>query len=127
MKEVVLTSRGPKPIGPYSQAIKSNGFLFVSGQIALDPQSGEFAGSDVRQQTERVLENLKGILEAAGSSLKHVVKTTVFLADMKLYAQMNEEYSRYFKPPFPARTTVQASPPRGALVEIDAIARKKSA
>ncbi|MGB9436141.1 MAG: Rid family hydrolase, partial [Candidatus Acidiferrum sp.] len=78
MKDVILTARGPKPIGPYSQAIKCNGLLFVSGQVALDPKSGELVGSDVKQQTERVLENVKAILEAAGASFHHVVKTTVF-------------------------------------------------
>jgi len=123
MKEIVLTARGPKPIGPYSQAIKSNGFLFVSGQIALDPQSGEFVGTDVRQQTERVLENLEAILEAAGSSLKHVVKTTVFLKDMNDFPAMNETYARYFNTTPPARSTIQAARlPKDALVEIDVVA-----
>ena len=123
MKEVVLTARGPKPIGPYSQAIKSNGFLFVSGQIALDPQTGEFVGADVRQQTERVLENLKAILEAAGSSLKHVVKTTVFLKDMNDFPAMNETYTQYFSTTPPARSTIQAARlPKDALVEIDVVA-----
>lgn len=123
MKEVVLTARGPKPIGPYSQAIKANGLVFVSGQIALDPQSGEFVGTDVRQQTERVLENLKAILEAAGTSLKHVVKTTVFLKDMNDFPAMNEAYAKYFNTTPPARSTVQAARlPKDALVEIDVIA-----
>jgi 2-iminobutanoate/2-iminopropanoate deaminase len=123
MKEVVLTARGPKPIGPYSQAIKSNGFLFVSGQIALDPQSGEFVGTDVRQQTERVLENLKAILEAAGSSLKHVVKTTVFLKDINDFPAMNETYARHFNTTPPARSTIQAARlPKDALVEIEVVA-----
>lgn len=123
MKEVVLTPRGPKPIGAYSQAIKCNGFVYVSGQIALDPQSGEFVGADVRQQTERVLENLKAILEAAGSSLKHVVKTTVFLKDMNDFPAMNETYARYFSATPPARSTVQAARlPKDALVEIDVVA-----
>ena len=123
MKEVVLTARGPKPIGPYSQAIKANGLVFVSGQIALDPQSGEFVGTDVRQQTERVLENLKAILEAAGTSLKHVVKTTVFLKDMNDFPAMNEAYAKYFSTTPPARSTVQAARlPKDALVEIDVIA-----
>jgi 2-iminobutanoate/2-iminopropanoate deaminase len=123
MKDVVLTNRGPKPIGPYSQAIKSNGMLFVSGQVALDPQSGEFVGVDVRLQTERVLENLKGILEAAGVSFHHVVKTTVFLKDMNDFAAMNEVYARYFSAAPPARSTVQAARlPKDALVEIDLIA-----
>lgn len=123
MREVVLTPRGPKPIGPYSQAIKANGFVFVSGQIALDPLSGEFAGTDVRQQTERVLENLKAILEAAGASLKHVVRTTVFLKDMNDFPAMNEVYARYFTANPPARSTVQAARlPKDAFVEIDVIA-----
>ena len=123
MKEVVLTARGPKPIGPYSQAIKANGFLFVSGQIALDPKSGEFVGTDVRQQTERVLENLKAILEAAGTSLKHVLKTTVFLKDMNDFPAMNETYAKFFNTTPPARSTVQAARlPKDALVEIDVIA-----
>jgi 2-iminobutanoate/2-iminopropanoate deaminase len=123
MKDVILTTRGPKPIGPYSQAIKSNGFLFVSGQVALDPQTGEFVGENVRQQTERVLENLTGILEAAGASFHHVVKTTVFLKDMNDFAAMNEVYARYFAAAPPARSTVQAARlPKDALVEIELIA-----
>ncbi len=123
MKDVILTTRGPKPIGPYSQAIKSNGLLFVSGQVALDPQSGEFVGADVRQQTERVLENVKGILEAAGASFHHVVKTTVFLKDMNDFVAMNEVYARYFSTAPPARSTVQAARlPKDALVEIEVIA-----
>jgi 2-iminobutanoate/2-iminopropanoate deaminase len=123
MKDVILTTRGPKPIGPYSQAIKSNGLLFVSGQIALDPKSGEFVGAEVRQQTERVFENLKAILEAAGTSFHHVVKTTVFLKDMNDFAAMNEVYARYFNAAPPARSTVQAARlPKDALVEIEVIA-----
>jgi 2-iminobutanoate/2-iminopropanoate deaminase len=123
MKDVVLTARAPKPIGPYSQAIRANGLLFVSGQIALDPQSGELVGSDVRQQTERVIENLKAILEAAGVSLHHVVKTTVFLKDMNDFPAMNETYARYFMAAPPSRSTVQAARlPKDALVEIDVVA-----
>jgi len=123
MKQVILTDRGPKPIGPYSQAVRSNGFLFVSGQVALDPKSGEFVGTDIRQQTERVLENLKAILEAAGVSLHHVVKTTVFLKDMNDFTAMNETYARFFTAAPPARSTVQAARlPKDALVEIDVIA-----
>jgi 2-iminobutanoate/2-iminopropanoate deaminase len=123
MKDIVLTDRGPKPIGPYSQAVKSNGFVFVSGQVALDPQTNEFVGSDVRQQAERVLENLKAILEASGVSLNHVVKTTVFLKDMNDFTAMNEVYARYFIAAPPARSTVQAARlPKDALVEIDLIA-----
>ncbi|HXY01037.1 MAG TPA: RidA family protein [Candidatus Limnocylindrales bacterium] len=123
MKDVVSTGRGPKPIGPYSQAIKSNGFVFLSGQVALDPRSGEFVGADVRQQTERVMENLKAILEAAGVNLTHVVKTTVFLKDMNDFPAMNEVYARYFVLAPPARSTVQAAKlPKDALVEIDVVA-----
>lgn len=123
MKEPVLTDRGPKPIGPYSQAIRSNGFLYVSGQVALDPKSGEFIGADIRQQTERTLENIKGILEAAGSNLHHVIKTTVFLKDMNDFAAMNETYAKFFTQAPPARSTVQvARLPKDALVEIEVIA-----
>jgi 2-iminobutanoate/2-iminopropanoate deaminase len=123
MKDVVLTPRGPKPIGPYSQGIKANGLVFVSGQIALDPQTGEFSGADVRQQTERVMENLKAILEASGVSFGHVVKTTVYLKDMNDFTAMNEVYGRYFTAAPPARSTVQAARlPKDALVEIDLIA-----
>ena len=123
MKDVVLTDRGPKPIGPYSQAIRTNGFLYVSGQVALDPKTGEFVGTDIRQQTEKTLENIKGILEAAGSNLHHVVKTTVFLKDMNDFAAMNEAYGKYFSQAPPARSTVQvARLPKDALVEIEVIA-----
>jgi 2-iminobutanoate/2-iminopropanoate deaminase len=123
MKDVVLTDRGPKPIGPYSQAIRTNGFLYVSGQVALDPKTGEFVGADIRQQTERTLENIKGILEAAGSNIHHVVKTTVFLKDMNDFAAMNEAYAKFFTLAPPARSTVQvARLPKDALVEIEVIA-----
>jgi len=123
MKDVVLTDRGPKPIGPYSQAIRTNGFLYVSGQVALDPKTGEFVGTDIRQQTERTLENIKEILEAAGSNMHHVVKTTVFLKDMNDFAAMNEAYARFFSLAPPARSTVQvARLPKDALVEIEVIA-----
>lgn len=123
MKDIVLTDRGPKPIGPYSQAVKSNGFVFVSGQIALDPKTGEFVGTDVRAQTERVMENLKGILEAAGASFNHVVKTTVYLKDMNDFTAMNEVYAKCFTAAPPARSTVQAARlPKEALVEIDVVA-----
>jgi len=123
MKDVILTDRGPKPIGPYSQAIRTNGFLYVSGQVALDPKTGEMAGADIKQQTERTLENVKGILEAAGSNLHRVVKTTVFLKDMNDFAAMNEVYGKYFTLSPPARSTVQvAQLPKDALVEIEVIA-----
>jgi 2-iminobutanoate/2-iminopropanoate deaminase len=123
MKDIVLTDKGPKPIGPYSQAVKSNGFLFASGQVSLDPRSNEFVGGDIRQQTERVMENIKGILEAGGVHLNHVVKTTVFLKDMDDFAAMNEVYGKFFAAAPPARSTVQvARLPKDALVEIEVIA-----
>ncbi|GAC1619962.1 MAG: RidA family protein [Candidatus Acidiferrum sp.] len=123
MKDIIQTDRGPKPIGPYSQAVRANQFLFLSGQTPLDPKSGEMVGLDVRQQTERVLENIKGVLEAAGANLQHVVKTTVFLKDMNDFAVMNEVYGRYFSSASPARSTVQvARLPKDALVEIEVIA-----
>jgi 2-iminobutanoate/2-iminopropanoate deaminase len=123
MKEIVTTDRGPKPIGPYSQAVKTNGFLYLSGQVALDPKTNEMSTGDIRQQTERALENIKGILEAAGSNLHHVVKTTVFLRDMNDFPAMNEVYARYFTAAPPARSTVQAARlPKDALVEIEVVA-----
>ena len=123
MREVIATDRGPKAIGPYSQAIRANGFVFVSGQIPLDPATQQLVAGDVQAQTERVLENLKGIVEAAGSSLDRVVRATVFLADMNEFAAMNEVYGRYFRSQPPARSTVQvARLPRDVRVEIDVIA-----
>lgn len=123
MKQVITTDRGPKAIGPYSQAIRANGFIFISGQIALDPATGAIVDGDVRVQTERVLENLKGIVEAAGSSLDKVVKTSVFLKDMNDFAAMNETYGRYFPANPPARATVEvARLPRDVRVEIELIA-----
>ena len=123
MKEVIATDRGPKAIGPYSQAIRANGLLFVSGQIALDPSTQLLVAGDIKAQTERVMENLKGIVEAAGSALDRVVRTTVFLADMNEFAPMNEIYGRYFPGQPPARSTVQAARlPRDVRVEIDLIA-----
>jgi 2-iminobutanoate/2-iminopropanoate deaminase len=123
MNDIVLTDKGPKPIGPYSQAVKSDGFLFASGQVALDPRTNEFIGGDIRQQTERALENIKAIVEAAGSNFHHVVKTTVFLKDMNDFAAMNEAYGKFFPAAPPARSTVQvARLPKDALVEIEVIA-----
>ena len=123
MKDVVLTDKGPKPIGPYSQAIKINGLIYLSGQVALDPRNNEFLGGDIVQQTERVMENVKAILEAGGSNLNHVVKTTVFLKDINDFAAMNEVYGKFFKAAPPARSTVQvARLPKDALVEIEVIA-----
>jgi 2-iminobutanoate/2-iminopropanoate deaminase len=123
MKEVIATDLGPKAIGPYSQAVRANGFVFVSGQIALDPSTQKLVPGEIMVQTERVLENLKAILSAAGSSLEKVVRTTVFLSDMNEFVAMNEVYARYFREQFPARSTVQAARlPRDVRVEIDVIA-----
>ncbi|PYU31266.1 MAG: reactive intermediate/imine deaminase [Acidobacteria bacterium] len=123
MREVIATDRGPKAIGPYSQAVKANGFIFISGQIPLDPRTQELVEGDVARQTGRVMENLKGIVEAAGSSLDRVVKTTVFLKDLADFPAMNEVYSRYFPANPPARATVQvARLPRDVGVEIELIA-----
>jgi 2-iminobutanoate/2-iminopropanoate deaminase len=121
--ETVATDRGPKAIGPYSQAIRANGFVFLSGQIPLDPKTQQVVEGDIAVQTERVLENLKGVVEAAGSSLQRAVRTTVFLADMDDFAAMNEVYGRYFATHPPARSTVQVSRlPRNVRVEIDLVA-----
>lgn len=123
MREVISTDRGPKAIGPYSQAIRANGFVFVSGQIPFDPATSQLIEGDIARQTERVLENLKGIVEAAGSSLERVVKTTVYLKDIADFTAMNEVYARYFPANPPARATVEvARLPRDARVEIELIA-----
>lgn len=123
MRKIVTTGHAPKAIGPYSQAVISNGFVFLSGQIPLDPATGQLIEGDVAAQTARVLENLKSVLEAAGSSLALVVKTTVFLKDMGEFARMNEVYARYFPENPPARATVEAARlPRDVKVEIECIA-----
>ena len=123
VRQVVRTDSAPQAIGPYSQAIIANGLVFASGQIPLDPQTGEFVAGGVAEQTEQVLRNLAAVLEAAGASLQSVTKTTVFLADMSDFATMNEVYARHFTAEPPARSTVQAARlPRDARVEIDAIA-----
>ncbi|MBA3439523.1 MAG: RidA family protein [Pyrinomonadaceae bacterium] len=123
MKQTIETEKAPRAIGPYSQAVVAGGFVFASGQIPLDPQTGEFVAGGVAEQTKQVLINLIAVLEAAGSSLDQVVKTTVFLADMKDFAAMNEVYGRYFSAEPPARATVEAARlPRDARVEIEAVA-----
>ena len=122
MKEIIATDRGPKAIGPYSQAIRANGFVFLSGQIPFDPASGELITGDVTAQTTRVLDNVKAIAEAAGSSLDKAVKATVFLKDMNDFAAMNEVYGKYFAHNPPARSTVEvARLPRDVRVEIELI------
>jgi len=123
VKETISTDNAPGAIGPYSQAIKTGNLVFCSGQIPIDPASGEFVSDDVAEQTEQVLKNLSAVLEAAGSSLNNVVKTTVFLADMEDFGAMNEIYSKFFSENKPARATVQAARmPRDAKVEIECIA-----
>ena len=123
VKEVVATQKAPQAIGPYSQAIKANGFIFASGQIPLDPISGQLIQGDVAAQTERVLNNVEEVLVAAGSSLARVVKTTVFLKNMSEFAAMNEVYARFFSQQPPARSTVEAARlPKDVLVEIEVIA-----
>jgi 2-iminobutanoate/2-iminopropanoate deaminase len=123
MREVIATNDGPKAIGPYSQAIRANGFVFVSGQVAIDPATQQVINGDVAAQTERVLKNLAGILQAAGSRLANVVRTTVFLKNMGDFATMNEVYGKYFTAEPPARSTVEvARLPKDVLVEIDVIA-----
>ncbi len=120
----VSTERAPRALGPYSQAVKAGGFVFVSGQIPLTPE-GEVVEGGIRAQTERVMENLKAVLEAAGSGLEKVVQTTCFLAEMEDFPAFNEVYARYFLPPYPARATVAVKAlPRGVRVEVACIARE---
>lgn len=122
---VVATDAAPKAIGPYSQAIMTDGLVFTAGQVALDPKSGELVGTTTAQQTEQVFKNLQAVLAAAGTSLDNAVKTTVYLADMADFAQMNEVYAKHFGTHKPARSTVQAAGlPKAARVEIDVIAVK---
>jgi 2-iminobutanoate/2-iminopropanoate deaminase len=123
MKEVIATKNAPQAIGPYSQAIRANGFVFVSGQIAIDPATQQVVGTDVATQTERVLKNLTGILHEAGSGLEKVVRASVFLKSMDDFSAMNEVYGGHFHSAPPARSTVQvARLPKDVLVEIDVIA-----
>lgn len=123
MREIIQTEHAPQAIGPYSQAVKVNGLVFASGQIPTDPATGQFVAGGIKEQTEQVLKNLSAVLEAAGSGLKQVVKTTVFLIDMDEFVAMNEVYGTFFTEQPPARATVQAARlPRDARVEIEAIA-----
>ncbi len=123
MKTVIRPARAAAPVGPYNHAVRYGDLLFCSGQIPLDPSTGELAGSDIRTQTERVLENIRVILEDQGLSFRHVVKSTVYLANLADFSAMNEVYARYFPDEQPARTTIQvAALPRGALVEIEVVA-----
>jgi 2-iminobutanoate/2-iminopropanoate deaminase len=123
VREIIKTKRAPEAIGPYSQAVRAGGFVFASGQIPIDPATGQFVAGGIAEQTEQVLRNLSAVLEAAGTGLDRVVKTTVYLADMGDFAAMNEVYGRYFAVDAPARATVEAARlPRDARVEIEVIA-----
>lgn len=121
-KEIVVSDKIPKPIAPYSPGIKAGNFIFASGQVALDPLTGEIVGDTIAEQTEQALKNLRDVIEAAGSSLEHVVKTTVFLSDMNDFKEMNAVYGKFFQNNPPARSTVQVGLVLGFKVEIEAIA-----
>jgi 2-iminobutanoate/2-iminopropanoate deaminase len=122
-KEIIATDEAPKAIGPYSQAVRAGGFIFLSGQIPLNPETGELVSGDIGAQTERVLENLQAVLRAAGADLDHVVKCTVYLDNMDDFAAMNEVYGRFFSKDPPARAAVEVSRlPKGVGVEIEAVA-----
>ena len=123
--KAIQTDKAPAAIGPYSQAIEVNGFVFASGQIPIDPTTGQFAEGDIQAQTRQSLLNAQAILQAAGTDLSHVVKTTVFLSDLANFAAMNEVYAQFFQPPFPARSAVAVRDlPKEALVEIEVVAAK---
>lgn len=127
MKEAIQPKDGPKPVAPYSPGLRANGFVFLSGQIPADPKTGELVTGDIQAQCARVLENLKIVLEAAGLTLAHLVKTTVFLKDMNNFAKMNETYGSFFPSTPPARTTVEvARLPRDVGIEIEGIAVDRS-
>jgi 2-iminobutanoate/2-iminopropanoate deaminase len=126
MKKIISTAKAPAAIGPYSQAVEQNGMLFVSGQIPIDPRTGEISGHTVREQTELVLENISNILADAGYRMGDVVKTTCFLTDLDTFTEMNEVYALFFSDNPPARATVEVNRlPRGAKVEIEALAIRK--
>ncbi len=123
--KAIQTDKAPAAIGPYSQAIEVNGFVFASGQIPIDPATGQFAEGGIQAQTRQSLLNAQAILQAAGTDLSHVVKITVFLSDMADFAAMNEVYTQFFQPPFPARSAVAVRDlPKGALVEVEVVAAK---
>ncbi|MEK6543094.1 MAG: RidA family protein [Elusimicrobiota bacterium] len=123
MKKAILSPNAPKAIGPYSQAVSAGGFVFLSGQVPVDPLTGNLVEGAVAVQAARVFENLKAVLASGGLDFSHVVKTTVYLCDMSDFAEVNEVYARYFNEPYPARATVAvAALPRGARIEVDAIA-----
>ncbi|MDM7461996.1 MAG: RidA family protein [bacterium] len=122
-KQAILSHDAPAPIGPYSQATRVGNWIFISGQIPIDPATGEMISGGVAAQTKQVLQNLQAVLTAVGLNLDSIVKTTIYLTDLTMFAEMNEVYAQYFHPPYPARATVQVSAlPKGAQVEIEAIA-----
>ena len=122
-KEIIKTENAPAPIGPYNQAIKTNGTLYVSGQIALDPKSGELMLDNIEEETEMVMENLKAVVEAAGLTMENIIKTSIFISDMNNFSRINEVYGSYFEKDFPARETVEVSVlPKNVNVEISCIA-----
>lgn len=125
-RKVISTDKAPKAIGPYSQGVMVGEFLFLSGQLPMDPSTGEMVGGDIEGQTRRVLDNMRGILESQGLSLESLIKTTIFLTDMRNFSKVNEVYGSYFSDNAPARSTVEVSGlPRGATIEIEAIALSK--
>ncbi len=122
-RKAILTDKAPKPIGPYSQAVRYGNLVFSSGQIPIDPATGELVAGDIVKETEQVFANLAAVLAAAGTELGRAVKTTVFLTDMSLFGKVNEVYARHFREPFPARSTVQvAGLPKGVSIEIEVVA-----
>jgi 2-iminobutanoate/2-iminopropanoate deaminase len=125
MKQIINTERAPKPVGPYSQAVKAGNFLFVSGQLAIDPVEGKIIGASVVEQTGQIMENIQEILQKANYTLDEVVISQVYLSSMKLFSEFNSAYGEYFKKGFPARVTVGADLPRRALVEISVVAYKE--
>jgi 2-iminobutanoate/2-iminopropanoate deaminase len=125
MKQIINTENAPKPKGPYSQAVKADKFLFVSGQLAIDPQTGKIVGTNIAEQTTRTIDNIKAILQAANYSLNDIIQTNVYLTSMKLFADFNGTYATYFGKNFPARVTVATELMSGALVEISVIAYKE--
>ncbi len=124
MKKVVLTQKAPKPIGPYNQAVQAGNFLFVSGQLAIDPKEDKLVDENIKLQTHQVLENIKAVLEAADYCLKDIVQSTVYLSSLSLFEEFNREYAKYFESDFPARATVGAELKSGALVEVSVVAYK---
>ncbi len=125
MKKIIETKKAPKPVGPYSQAVEAGGFIFLSGQLAIDPKDGKIIAQDIKGQTMQVIANMKAILEEAGYALDDIIQTNVYLSSMDLFRLFNEEYSKHFKMDSPARVTVAVQLPLNGLVEISAVAYKK--